>query len=364
MVLAKIQSHYQRVKAFYKKYESFFMPALIIWGFIYHYFTFKVIPYTDVLYLVFGYLALATLTIIFMHVYDLGYITQKLRYVRLFVPLLLQFAIGSMIGGVFIFYWFSGSIFVSWPFILLVVVLIVGLEFYKHYLENPVVQFALYNFATFLLLAVALPYFFRSIDPGYFIAAGWGSLILTLAVVFLLRKSPAIEQYRNKITIASLFIFVTMNTFYFANLIPPVPLSIRDAGVYHEVIKSGNDYLVQAEPRNFWQRLRPIPTIHLGPSERAYVYTSIYSPTSLNTDIVHDWQHYDDAQKKWVSVSQVSFHLTGGRQDGFRGYSYKTNVEAGKWRVYTKTPRGQIIGRYQFTVEQVAEAPALVQEVK
>src|SRR3954467_871938 len=126
MVLARIQSQYQRVRAFYKKYESFFMPALIIWGFIYHYITFKVIPITDVLYLVFGYLGLATFTIVFMHVYDMGKITQKLRYVRLFVPLLLQFAIGSMIGGVFIFYWFSGSIFVSWPFILFIIVLIVG----------------------------------------------------------------------------------------------------------------------------------------------------------------------------------------------------------------------------------------------
>src|SRR5581483_7407051 len=102
MVLARIQSHYQKVKAFYKKYESFFMPALIIWGFIYHYITFKVIPITDVLYLVFGYLALATLAILFINFYDEGFITEKLRYVRLFAPLLLQFTIGSMIGGVFI----------------------------------------------------------------------------------------------------------------------------------------------------------------------------------------------------------------------------------------------------------------------
>src|ERR1041385_9212853 len=114
MVLTTIQSHYQRVKAFYKKYEGFFMPALIIWGFIYHYITFRVIPISDVLYLVFGYLALATLTIVFINFYDEGLISQKFRYIRLFAPLLLQFTIGTMIGGVFIFYWFSGSILVSW----------------------------------------------------------------------------------------------------------------------------------------------------------------------------------------------------------------------------------------------------------
>src|SRR3954471_701223 len=126
MVLASIQSQYQRVKAFYKKYESLFMPALIIWGFIYHYITFKVIPIEDVLYLVSVYLAVGTITIIFVHLYDQKIITQRLRYVRLFAPLLLQFTIGSIIGGIFIFYWFSGSILVSWPFILLVVFLLLG----------------------------------------------------------------------------------------------------------------------------------------------------------------------------------------------------------------------------------------------
>jgi hypothetical protein len=129
MVLARIQSHYQKVRAFYKKYESFFMPALIIWGFIYHYITFKVIPITDVLYLVFGYSGAGNIHDSLYARLRYGQASPRsLRYVRLFVPLLLQFAIGSMIGGVFIFYWFSGSIFVSWPFILFVLVLIVGLE--------------------------------------------------------------------------------------------------------------------------------------------------------------------------------------------------------------------------------------------
>src|SRR6185436_2038971 len=132
MVFAAIHSHYQRVRAFYKKYESFFMPALIIWGFIYHYITFKVIPVEDILYLCFGYMVLGTFSIVFMNLYDEGLITDKLRYVRLFSPLLLQFTIGSMIGNVFIFYWFSGSIVVSWIFISFIVVLLIGLEFYKH----------------------------------------------------------------------------------------------------------------------------------------------------------------------------------------------------------------------------------------
>ena len=364
MVFATIQTHYQKVKAFLRKYESFFMPTLIIWGFIYHYLTFKLIPITDVLYLVFGYLGLATLTIIFMHTYDQGLISQKLRYVRLFVPLLLQFAIGSIIGGVFIFYWFSGSIFVSWPFILFVVVLIISMEFYKHYLEHPVVQFALYNFAAFLLLAVALPYFFTSINTVWFMAAGWASLFLVFGLVALLRKSPMIRDRMYKIISACVFVFIIMNVFYFLNYIPPVPLSIRDAGVYHNVTRSGNDYLVEGEPRTFMQKLTSQNTIHLAPGERAYIFSSIYSPIDLDTDIIHEWKFYDTSKKEWVSVSKVSFHLVGGRQEGYRGYSYKTYIPAGEWRVFVETPGGQVLGRLDFDVEQVAKVPALEQETK
>ncbi len=340
------------------------MPALIIWGFIYHYITFTVIPVIDVIYLVFGYLALATLTIVFTHVYDMGKITPWLRYIRLFAPLLLQFAIGSMIGGVFIFYWFSGSIFVSWPFIVFVIVLIIGLELYKHYLENPIVQFGLYNFATFLLLAVALPIFFTSVDPGWFMLAGWLSLVMVLLLTLLLRKSPTITARRYKILTASILIFVVMNVFYFSNLIPPVPLSIRDAGVYHNVYRSGGGYVVEAEPQTFWQRFSLSPAVHLVSGQPLYVFTSIYSPTDLDTDIVHEWEYYDATKNQWVSVSKVSFHVIGGRVQGYRGYSLKTQLNPGKWRVYTETPRGQVLGRVDFRVEQVTEPPTLVQEIK
>jgi hypothetical protein len=361
MPLLSVKSHYQKVKAFYQRYERFFMPALIIWGFIYHYITFKIIPIDEVLYLVFGYLVLATLTILFTHLYDAGKITQKLRYVRLFIPLLLQFTLGSIIGGVFIFYWFSGSIFVSWPFIVILIALIIGIEAFKHHLENPVVQFSLYNFASILLFAVALPYFFNSLSAALFLAAGVISLLLVFILVRLLgRFSAELKKRQAHILISSCLVFVAMALLYFNNFIPPVPLSIRSAGVYHNVTRSGSDYELQAEPQSFLQKLDLTPTIHMGPGERAFVYTSIYTPTDLNTEIVHDWQFYNETKKEWISVSKLSFTIVGGRQDGYRGYTVKNNLTAGKWRVYVETPRGQVLGRFRFNVQKVAEKPDLM----
>jgi len=360
MAYLSVKSHYQKVKAFYQRYERFFMPVLIIWGFVYHYITFKIIPIEEVLYLVFGYLALATLTILFMHFYDAGKITHRLRYIRLFIPLLLQFTLGSIIGGVFIFYWFSGSFFVSWPFIAILVLLVIGIEAFKHHLEKPAVQFSLYNFSAILLLAVALPYFFRSLSPWLFVA---GTLIsfglVFLMTIWLARYSEEIKKRRFSVLFSNLIVVVAMGLFYFYNLIPPVPLSIREAGIYHNVARIGADYYLSEEHQNFWEQISLSPTIHLGPGEKAYVFTSIYTPSDLNTDIIHDWQRYDETQKKWISVSKISFPVNGGRQAGYRGYSVKTNLQAGAWRVFVETPRGQVLGRFRFNVERIAQAPAL-----
>ena len=64
-----------------------------------------------------------------------------------------------------------------------------------------------------------------------------------------------------------------------------------------------------------------------------------------------------------IRVLQEGWYFLG-RQEGYRGYSYKSNPTPGLWRVYTETPRGQILGRYQFNVASVEEPPAVVQEIK
>ena len=362
MALPSLKSHYQKIKAFYQRYERFFMPIVIIWGFVYHYITFKIIPIEEVLYLVFSYLALATITILFVHLYDSGKITQKLKYVRLFAPLLLQFSLGSIIGGVFIFYWFSGSIFVSWPFIAIMLIFIIAIEAFRVHLEKPAIQFILYNFATILLLGVALPYFFNSLSPWLFVAAAIISFALVLGLMLLLSLfSEKIKRRRFPILFFSSLISLVMIFFYFFNLIPPVPLSIREAGVYHNISRTNSGYLLQAEPLNFWQKLSFSPTIHLGPGEQAFVYTAIYSPADLNTNIIDDWQHYDQNSSSWVSISKLSFFIVGGRQNGYRGYTLKSNLADGAWQVFVETPRGQVLGHFQFNIEHVAVAPALEQ---
>ena len=62
-------------------------------------------------------------------------------------------------------------------------------------------------------------------------------------------------------------------------------------------------------------------------------------------------------KKEWISASRISFPIRGGREEGYRGFSQKSNVFPGSWRVYVETKDGQIIGRIRFDV--VAGSPPL-----
>lgn len=52
----------------------------------------------------------------------------------------------------------------------------------------------------------------------------------------------------------------------------------------------------------------------------------------------------------WETSDKIEFEITGGRDGGYRGYSYKTNILEGKWKVDVTTNDDMILGRINFTV--------------
>jgi hypothetical protein len=350
--LFAFKSHYQKIKEFYNRYERWLMPVTLGVGFVVDYVTFVNIQVKTALIILYIYWFIAALTITFIHVYDARKISDKYKYLRLFAPLLIQFTFGGLLSNSFIFYWFSGSVWTSWPFILAFVGLMISNDALRHHFLRPIVQIIVYFFCTFSIISVTLPFAFNSLNPWLFVLASALSLIAIFLFTWLLTIfSPSIKQKWLALVISACSILGIMNFFYFANLIPPIPLAIREAGVYHSLQRSGFNYTLKGEQESFWQKLVPGQTIHLKPGERVYVFTSIYAPKNLSTPIVHEWQYYDEAKGKWVIKDTLAFNLSGGRQEGFRGYSWKMhNLEEGKWRVYIKTKRGQTLGRVRFNL--------------
>jgi hypothetical protein len=160
-------------------------------------------------------------------------------------------------------------------------------------------------------------------------------------------------------------IFVVINIFYFTNIIPPIPLSLKDGGVYHSIDKvPGGGYQVTEEDLGWRKFYTLYDEFHTTPGAPVYVYSAIFSPVDLNIVVVHEWQHYNVRTRRWDTVSKVNLSVRGGREDGFRTYSLRSSLTEGKWRVNVVTSSGQTIGVVRFTIVPVAALPRIEVKIK
>ncbi len=359
MVKAFLQRTYdQRLKVFFDKYERWLIPGLLFSGFIFDVITFRTLQIQTTLAVLGVHASLAGLAVLYSNFINglpsatsnslTGKFVQYLKYIS---ELVLQFTFGSLLSNALIFYWYSGAFFASWPMVILLVVLITGNEVFRDFYLRPAVQLSLYSFVLFSYFSLILPYIFTSLSPWLFVAAGLGSTSLVLLLVAVLaRLVPAISKTSWRISGSVLSVTAIMYALYFLNIIPPIPLSVRDAGVYHSIVIQSGEYVFEGESEAFPANLIPGQTVHASPSDNIFVYTAIYAPAELTTVIYHQWQFYDPVQRKWLDRDRLPFTIRGGRGEGFRGYTFKSRLTPGKWRVTVQTSRGQVLGRVPFTV--------------
>lgn len=335
------------------------MPGMLIAGTVFDAITFRTLKIETTFILQGVYLLLAGTSVVYSHVYDgkpEGPKNRLLRFLRVAVKPVIQFTFGALLSTSLVFYWFSGASSVSWPILGLVAALMASNELFRRFFSRPVVQMTVYAFILFSFCSLLFPYLFNSLHWLVFMFAALVSLALMFASISTLaRFTPVVHDDRVRMVTSSATVFIVMVTLYFLNVIPPIPLSLRDAGVYHNVELVNGQYILTDETETWWQKLLPGKTVHISGGERVYVFTSIFAPTDLSTTIYHRWQYFDETEGSWVNKDRLSFRISGGRDDGFRGYSYKTNLQSGKWRVSVETARGQVLGRIPFTIINTAE---------
>jgi hypothetical protein len=147
-------------------------------------------------------------------------------------------------------------------------------------------------------------------------------------------------------------LLLLMNLFYVQHWIPPVPLALRHGGMYRAVDVKDDAYALtyKATPwYAFWE----------DPDEEVYEYRSgdtvhcfaaVFAPTELKTSVYHRWQKYDADNEAWVDTDRIGYSVEGGRDNGYRGSTFKQNVQPGKWRVTIETADERPIGRVNFEI--------------
>ncbi len=283
------------------------------------------------------------------------------RVLNVLFPLVSEFFIGALLSGFLIFYTKSAAIFVSWPFLLLLFIVFVGNELFRSYREHLAFQVGLIFFCIYAYTIFALPLAVGTLGPLIFIGSGLLAIGILLIYLFILAKIGAkrLKESRLLIILVTSGLLFFVNISYFTGVLPPLPLTLSDAGAYQSVQHVGDSYVLMGELSKPWWDIFQPTIVHLTPNESLSVYSAVFAPVSFSTTVVHKWEVYNDSKHAWTTRAEIAFVMSGGREEGYRGYSTLTNVQPGKYRVSIETMSGQVIGRRTFTVVQVTQQPVL-----
>ena len=61
------------------------------------------------------------------------------------------------------------------------------------------------------------------------------------------------------------------------------------------------------------------------------------------------WQ-FKDPEEGWQDVDIIPLDITGGRDEGWRGFTIKSKYKHGRWRVSVETSDRRELGRIALTV--------------
>ena len=148
-----------------------------------------------------------------------------------------------------------------------------------------------------------------------------------------------------------LSILLAFSIFYVLGWIPPVPLNVKYQGIFHLVEKRDGKFLLHTERPDwkFWQA--GDQDFKARPGDKIYFYAQVYSPAKFSDQIYIKWL-WKHPEKGWQKTDRIPLQITGGRQEGFRGYGVKSNFQPGDWRVQVETSVGHEVSRMYFEVSE------------
>lgn len=340
-----------RIKEITQRYERYITPTALLLGFIFDNITLRRVDFLTENLVLLAYLLVAGAGIVIANISEeraWNVFSGRLYSWSLFV---IQFAFGGLFSAFTVFYFRSSSVTASWVFLLMLLLLMIGNEVFKKHYARVAFQTTIFFFAIFVFSIFIIPIVIGKIGAGIFVLSGIAAVILFVSFLYMLAKLTP-QRFRigaRNTILASVCVLVLMNTMYFLNIIPPIPLSLQDVGVYHSIARLSNGEY-KAEKEVIKGLFADKKEIHVFSDEEVFIFSSIFAPTKLNADIVYHWQYYDSSSEEWQTMGRVNFSIAGGRDEGYRSYSSKGNLREGAWKVDIETLRGQQIGTVKFKV--------------
>lgn len=269
--------------------------------------------------------------------------------------LILHFILGSLLSVYSLFYIKSSSLISSLIFLILMIGLLIANEL-------PIVKSSKVSFKVGLY-AICLFSFFAILFPVLLGFVGWLPFALTIAatigffffqIQLLRRRLPDEKTLVQAILFPGVSVVTIFTVFYFLGWIPPVPLSAKEQGIYHDVAKQNGSYLLSTQNRwwTFWRS--GDQHFKARPGDKIFYYAQIYSPARFSDQVFVRWL-FKDPRQGWQKTDRIPLQISGGRETGFRTMATKANYQPGEWRIQLETELGHEITRLDFEIELDSE---------
>jgi hypothetical protein len=287
-------------------------------------------------------------------------VTRWVLESRPYYPMASQFLLGGLFSAYTIFYSRSATFSGTAVFFALLILLLVANEFLRDRLSNLRLLISLYAVVCFAFFTFFLPVMTGYMNAVVFVIGAIVSVAVVMRVAQLIYRNNPDQSRRDAIgmTVPAAALIGMLVGFYFLNWIPPVPLSLKFGGMYHEVKRAGDQFELVFEKR--WYELWKRSDTTFLANEPVYCFTAIFAPVDLKTTIYHHWYYRPHDGKPFVHADKIPLTISGGREGGYRAYSFKQGLDPGDWRVDVEAGDGRVIGRVSVTVmEQGDTQPTL-----
>ncbi len=271
---------------------------------------------------------------------------------------IVHFFFGNLLNLYTIFFFKSSSLLVSFGFMVFLIFLLVANESARFKSLGLSFKFALLSLCFLSFAAYVVPVFIGYMGLLVFLFSMLVGCIPLIGIGWYVQTyvPQHFARVKSQVLLPLGFVLLGFLTLYLFKLIPPVPLSIPYIGIYHGVERTSEGFKLAHERPwwRFWHNGDQSFSAQRG--DKVYVFFRIFSPTNFSDQVLVRW-YWKDNRYGWTVQDSIPIRISGGREEGFRGYGVKSNYQPGEWKVQVETSDGREIGRVYFDLEIAPEEP-------
>jgi hypothetical protein len=299
-----------------------------------------------------GYLIICGLLLAFQQKMELKKLEPPvwLRKPWKYADHLLHFMLGTLLNAYSIFYFQSASGITAVCFVVAVAALLAFNEMPRFHKLGPVMLYALYSICLTSYFAYLIPVMIGDLRPWmFYLAVAAAGSVCFLQVYVLLRWSQSYLHVARHAAIPAFGVQALFVLLYALRIAPPVPLAIKQIGIYHDVKRVEGGWELSQQPKTwkFWQR--PDAVFLERPGDKLFCFARIFAPRHFHDGISIVWFHHDP-HRGWTQAHRLALTVSASSAVGFATDAYLTEPMPGDWRVEIESQDGRTIGLLHFSV--------------